>query len=1032
MPEQNTQRREPVDALEAYCREFEAAWQADKRPDIVLFLDRVEDGQKGPLLARLVLLDVAQRRRFGDTPLAAQYKTRFPEYAQAIDEALASEDTQTKSLAVTTPHVATPPERHESTSQPPAKDRQHPSVDRFIKSLTDCGLMSREEIEAFLDGLPSAGRPTDAKQLAEALYRQKILTKFQVQAVYQGKTRGLVVGNYIVLDRLGKGGMGQVYKARHRVMERVVALKVLPSQSTKSDESVKRFHREVRAAARLSHANIVTAFDADEAKGVHFLVMEYAEGQDLAALVKERGALSVRQAVDCVLQAARGLEYAHKQGVVHRDIKPHNLLMDRQGTVKVLDMGLARIEQEMGDADTASDDGLTQSGQVMGTLDFMSPEQTLDTKTADARSDVYSLGCTLHYLLTRRPPYPADTFAKRILAHRNDPIPSLRAERPDVPESLDRVFRKTLAKRPEDRQQTMTELIGELEGCLAERSLEAQADSHPVTASLIPASSPPAYEEPDLLSLNESLMNQPVELTERFIAPSLQPPLAPLRKPQNRRRKYRTLLLAIGLAGMFGLLLLGIMIALRSPEGTLIVQVNEPGARVQVLDAEGKVEIERTSADERLSFSILPGKRQIRVEKNGFAFFTKEFTLERRGEVVVNARLEPLPAKPATLRLTVSEQDAQVEVLDAEGKVDSRYRSGADELTIRLAAGNYQIRVEKPGYARHETTVALAPGADHPLEVTLAAVAHTEEPTAAPAQPLRIVRSGPEPPPAIAPFDARQARKHQEAWAAHLGVPLEWTNSIGMKFVLIPPGEFMMGSTEDEIERLIAAENSKPESSRWLLVRLEGETRKRHVTIANPFYLGSTEVTQEHFIHVMRSNPSRHQGDPQRPADRVTWHSAVEFCRTLSQVSGDDGDANVYRLPNEAEWEYACRAGTTTRYSWGDDQAVLLEYAWTSTNSPDRTQPVAQRRANAWGLHDMHGNVWEWSADWFTAEDNAQMKIPLLASSDHVRRRGGSYTTLLPALRSAFHSFDAPNYLLSDTGFRVIRELVPSSSPHDR
>ena len=726
MSEHDPSPTEAAEAISMLCREFEAAWLADKRPDIRAFLDRVEHDQKEPLLTRLVLLDVAQRRRFGDTPLAAHYKARFPEYAQAIDEALGSEDTQTKSLAVTTPYVATPAELKQSAAQVRTKGRENLPLDRVIKSLADSGLMSREEVEAFLNVLPASSRPKDGKELAEALYRQKKLTRFQAQAVYQGKTRGLVVGNYVVLDKIGRGGMGQVYKARHRVMERIVALKVLPSQSTKSEEAVRRFHREVKAAARLSHPNIVTAHDADEAKGVHFLVMEYVEGQDLAALAKERGALSVRQAVDCILQAARGLEYAHKQGVVHRDIKPHNLLMDQQGTVKILDMGLARIEQEMGDAGTTSDDGLTQSGQVMGTLDFMSPEQTLDTKTADARSDIYSLGCTLYYLLTCRVPYQADTFTKRILAHRNDPIPSLRGRRADVPESLDVLFQKTLAKRPEDRQQTMTELIGELEGCMAQMSLETSADPYAATASLI---APPAHSEDDdfFQALGESVMNHPVELTERLMAPSLVPPIVAVPRPRSWMEEYRTLLIGLGLVGVFGLFLLGIMVALRTPEGTLVVEVNEPGAKVQVLDAEGKIEVEQTAAGEVLTFSLLPGKRQIRVEKHGFEFFTREFTLEKRGEVVVNARLEPLPEQPGTLRLTVNEPDAQVEVLDAQGKVESRYRSGAEELTIPLVAGSYQILVNKPGFERFETTVSVIADVDHPVKVVLTAANSVED-----------------------------------------------------------------------------------------------------------------------------------------------------------------------------------------------------------------------------------------------------------------------------------------------------------------
>ena len=256
--------------------------------------------------------------------------------------------------------------------------------------------------------------------------------------------------------------MGQVYKARHKRMKREVALKVLAPQFVKDAAALRRFHREVEAAARLNHQNIVTAYDADEVRGTHYLVMEYVRGRDLSEIVKAHGPLSVGQAVNCVLQAARGLAYAHGQGVIHRDIKPSNLLLDNDGTIKILDMGLARIDATV--TDEAAGATLTGSGVLMGTVNYMSPEQAMDSKTADHRSDIYSLGCTLYRLLSETAMYADDTMMKRIMAHQTAPIPKLPVDDP----ALQQLFERMVAKQADDRIQPTDELVAALEAWLNE------------------------------------------------------------------------------------------------------------------------------------------------------------------------------------------------------------------------------------------------------------------------------------------------------------------------------------------------------------------------------------------------------------------------------------------------------------------------------------------------------------------------------------------------------------------------------------
>jgi len=336
------------------------------------------------------------------------------------------------------------------------------TLEEFIEYLSEVGFMTADEVQDFLDELPLNKQPHSARRLVEEMLRHGKLTKFQADLMFKGKIRRLVIGNYIVLEKIGQGGMGRVYRARHRRMDRIVALKLLPFAARESPEDVSRFEREIKAAARLSHRNIVTAHDADEAGGRYYLVMEYIDGVDLLTLVKEQGPLSVDKAVDYVLQAATGLAYAHSQKVIHLDIKPANLLLDKSGTIKILDMGLARIDDLVSDIESAPAEALIQNGKVMGTVDYVPPERSSNPESVDHRADIYSLGCTFYHLLTGRPPFSGSTILKRIRAHRVKPSPSLRKRRDDVPESLDAVYQQMLAKDPDDRHQSMEEVITHL------------------------------------------------------------------------------------------------------------------------------------------------------------------------------------------------------------------------------------------------------------------------------------------------------------------------------------------------------------------------------------------------------------------------------------------------------------------------------------------------------------------------------------------------------------------------------------------
>jgi formylglycine-generating enzyme required for sulfatase activity len=683
-------------------------------------------------------------------------------------------------------------------------------LEQFVQHLTESGLLSAAEVSSLQEHLPPDRRPRDAEGLAHELIQAQRLTRYQAQAVYQGKTKGLVFGEYRVLDKLGQGGMGVVLKAEHRRMQRVVAVKMLSAATMKSPQAIERFYREVKAAARLEHPNIVTAYDAGEHEGVHYLVIQFIDGQDLGAIVKQRGPLPLAQAIDCILQAARGLQYAHEQGIIHRDIKPANLLVDARGTVKILDMGLARIA---GLAEDGDGDRLTQSGQVIGTCDYMAPEQAMDTRRADARADVYSLGCTLYRLLTGEMLYPGDTLMNVFLAHQQAPIPSLTARRADVPPPLDAVFQKMVAKRPEDRYPSMTDVIAALQQCTS----------------------------------------VPVGSAERLVAAS-----AADRLPQEA---------------------------------------------VALLTEATPVDDARTHRPQHAT------GRGLRVAKG------------------------------------------------------RRLLIGAAGLGVLLVIASVWLRVVRsPGRAPLENRSTLE---------TL-------------------------PPLAIAPFDASEARQYQAAWAKHLGVPVEVTNSIGMKFVLIPPGEFLMGSTaEEQTWAIEGIRRYNPDPSGWRNVPLEGPQHR--VKISRGFYLGVYDVTQSEYERVTGVNPSACREKPidaaafdpplsendlrirtkngkqvvpgadtrRYPVDTVTWEEAVEFCRRLSVLPEEQTRRWNYRLPTEAQWECACRAGTTTPWCNGSDPEQMRRVGWDARSAGGALHAVGELAPNAWGLYDMHGSLSQWCADGF-------------------------------------------------------------------
>ena len=329
------------------------------------------------------------------------------------------------------------------------------TIDDLLKLIRKSGMIDDGKLDAYLDRLKAAGTPPfDVKKLAGAMVKDGLLTYFQAEQFILGKWRGFTIGKYKLLERIGFGGMGQVFLCEHMYMRRRVAIKVLPPAKAEEPAALGRFYREARAAAALDHPNIVRTHDIDQDGNLHFLVMEYVEGASLLDAVKKTGPMDWRRACHYIWQSTQGLDHAYRVGIIHRDIKPGNILIDRFGISKILDMGLARFYH-------GDDDNLTlkyDEKSVLGTADYVAPEQTVNSHDVDVRADIYALGATFYFLLAGHPPFPDGTIAQKLLAHQTREPTPMRSLRPDVPEEVLAILTKMMAKRLDERFQTPTDI----------------------------------------------------------------------------------------------------------------------------------------------------------------------------------------------------------------------------------------------------------------------------------------------------------------------------------------------------------------------------------------------------------------------------------------------------------------------------------------------------------------------------------------------------------------------------------------------
>jgi formylglycine-generating enzyme required for sulfatase activity/serine/threonine protein kinase len=1017
--------------------------------------------------------------------------------------------------------------------------------------------------------------------------------------------------DYEIKKELGRGGMGVVYLAHNKLMGRDEVLKVMGRHIMERPGVLDRFLREIRAVARLRHANIVTAYSAVRVGESIVFAMEFVDGLDLARMVKAKGPLPVSHACNFVYQSALGLQHAHEEGLVHRDIKPGNLMLAKKGskaTVKVLDFGLAKATRE-----EQVDSALTSQGQALGTPDFIAPEQILDAPNVDIRADIYSLGATLYYLLTGRPPFKAKALYDVYQAHISRDADPLNLVRPEVPAELAALVAKMMAKDPARRFQTPGEVAAALSpffktGSAAFKSPRTDVSQigpadvvRPVSEAVsTPTQSATGAGGTDVRAkkateptASESRWERLIDLREEKSSVEAAPAVAPRRRPPWASWPM------IVAASVLGAFLLGVIIYVARDKGRIRIVVDGPRpivtidgetVRIQGLDQPitlraGTHELEvkwgdgefktrrpfvvRRGNTEELRVEYEPKKRpdkppsqpsapkaesigsgskddgakawsrlmaKLGRQSSGpapYACWTFESDARdeigslhgtllggaavREGRLYLDGksghmRTEPLsqdirektleawvllhnldqrggdvfsieygstfdailfgerePRKwiagsewfRRTVNLVAPAENARSTdlihmaiVYDADGGITvyregrryaERYVPKGRQATLRTypagdshvllgqrltGAGNGfltgAIEEAEPG-ARHRRTSRAGNGfltgaieearlydraltADEVAASYRAGVIHYTTAGGTGGLPTSAT-PGPDQSPAGKPPAPATARAKPADTARPDPSLKTWTNSLGMKFVRIEPGKFGMGSTEK-------AEEQPPHL----------------VEITRPFSLGDREVTQRQYQAVMGVNPSQFKGSDDLPVEKVSWLDAVTFCNKLGAKEGRtpcyriDGKevtvvaGNGYRLPTEAEWEYACRAGSTTRFPFGDNEAELGESAWYQWNAEGKTHPAGQKRPNRWGLYDMLGNVWEWCQDgydagYYATSIPADPPGPSGASSRVVR--GGSWYGPPARCRPAFRRRGAPGSRSHDLGFRL-------------